>query len=95
MIFPAASFNTVNPPPFPMAPAPWMVLLKFSSVRPELACVIMALPVPWDNVTVPPPVNFVLALSSMSAVLAVAAMFRLPLLVMVPEMMRSVLLPVV
>ena len=93
MIFPAASFNTVNPPPFPMAPAPWMVLLTFSSVRPAFCWLMMAEPVPWDSVTVPPPVKVVLAFRPRVVLFAPVAMFMLPLLVMVPETKRLVLLP--
>ncbi len=81
-------------PPFPMIPAPWIVLLVLVRVRPPVFCWMNAPPVlVWVSVTVPPPVSVVSPLRPRMELLAAVVTAIVPLLLIIPETLRSLLLP--
>ncbi len=83
-------------PPFPMVPAPWIVLLVFVRVTPPVFCWINTPPLlVWVSVSVPPPDSVVLALRPRIELLAAVVNWMAPLLVIVPETLRLLLLPLV
>ena len=87
--------TVVSPPPFPMLPAPWMVLLLVR-VKPEACCSMRARPPPVvDKVSAPEPFRVRLFVSTRLELLAVAEMLMLPLLLMVPWTFKVELLPLV
>ncbi len=94
LMSPAAWLFTVKPP-FPMIPNPWIVLFVLVRVRPPTFCWMIALPAPWDIVTVPPPVRVVLLLRPRIELLAPVVTTIVPLLLIVPLTLRSLLLPLV
>ena len=72
-----------------MTPLPWMVLLKFVSVRPPVFCRMYALPPLLglvDSVTVPPPLSVVAAFSAKKPLAPFPPLiWMVPLLVSVPD----------
>ncbi len=83
-------------PPFPMVPAPWIVLLVLVRVRLPVFCWINTPPLlVCVIVSVPPPDSVVSALRPSTELLTPVVIWMTPWLLIVPETLRLLLLPLV